>query len=191
MWMLLLTLPSQCLWHGFPTREAICLPLPTAAGRSTCTARWLLPLICSMHSPVAKHAPQCISGEVHLQGGPLKSEGHQLSKGSRSTTGGPISSLNACSRGLNAMAISPDGSRVATAGRDGVLRVHDLVTGALLTGFRVRFPLPSPTRHPACPSMGVACPISAGMSLWHSWRLVCRWRCNVIQFLVRSRRDSG
>ncbi len=66
----------------------------------------------------------------------ISSDGHYSAKNGGSAA--PVSSLTACSRGLNAMALSPDGTRVATAGRDGVVRVHDLVTGALLTGFRVR-----------------------------------------------------
>lgn len=52
----------------------------------------------------------------------------------------PVATLIASPKGLNAMALSPDGSRIATAGRDGVVRVHDLGNGALLTGFRVRAP---------------------------------------------------
>ena len=50
----------------------------------------------------------------------------------------PASSLVACAQGLNDAALSPDGGRLASAGRDGVVRVHDLASGALLTGFRVR-----------------------------------------------------
>ncbi|EIE24697.1 WD40 repeat-like protein [Coccomyxa subellipsoidea C-169] len=75
---------------------------------------------------------------------------YTYSKGSVSGTGGhfsartngnlaPVSTLNACQKGLNAMALSPDGSRIATAGRDSVVRVHDLGTGALLTGFRTYY----------------------------------------------------
>lgn len=41
-------------------------------------------------------------------------------------------------RGLNALAVSPDGTRLATAARDGIVRIHDLTSGALLSGFRVR-----------------------------------------------------
>ena len=40
-------------------------------------------------------------------------------------------------RGLNALAVSPDGTRLATAARDGIVRIHELTTGALLSGFRV------------------------------------------------------
>ncbi|BDA42613.1 probable catabolite repression protein creC [Coccomyxa sp. Obi] len=76
---------------------------------------------------------------------------YTYSKGSVSGTGGghfnaktngnlaPVSTLIACQKGLNAMALSPDGSRIATAGRDGVVRVHDLGNGALLTGFRTYY----------------------------------------------------
>ena len=47
----------------------------------------------------------------------------------------PALAIHAASRGITALAVAPDGMRVATAGRDGVLRVHDLATGALITGF--------------------------------------------------------
>lgn len=49
----------------------------------------------------------------------------------------PVATLQACPRGLNAMALSEDGTRIATAGRDGIVRVHDMGNGGLLTGFRV------------------------------------------------------
>ena len=49
----------------------------------------------------------------------------------------PALAIHAASRGITALAIAPDGMRVATAGRDGVLRVHDLASGALITGFKV------------------------------------------------------
>lgn len=69
--------------------------------------------------------------------GSLQNSDGSYSQKSNNGSASAVSSLNACSKGVNAMALSPDGTRVATAGRDGVLRVHDLVTGTLLTGFRV------------------------------------------------------
>ncbi len=49
----------------------------------------------------------------------------------------PALAFLAAKRGMTALAVAPDGTRVANAGRDGVLRVHDLTTGALITGFKV------------------------------------------------------
>ena len=45
-------------------------------------------------------------------------------------------------KGLNALAVAPDGTRLATAARDGIVRIHELTTGALLSGFRVRLSFP-------------------------------------------------
>lgn len=50
----------------------------------------------------------------------------------------PALTIHAAKRGISGLAVSPDGMRVASAGRDGVLRVHDLATGALVTGFKAR-----------------------------------------------------
>lgn len=49
----------------------------------------------------------------------------------------PALAFLAAKRGMTALAVAPDGTRVASAGRDGVLRVHDLTSGALMTGFKV------------------------------------------------------
>ncbi len=57
-----------------------------------------------------------------------------------SSNGGamPSAAFDISRRGLNALAVSPDGTRLATAARDGIVRIHELTTGALLSGFRVR-----------------------------------------------------
>lgn len=56
-----------------------------------------------------------------------------------SSVGGPMPAavFDISRKGLNALAVSPDGTRLATAARDGVVRIHELTTGALLSGFRV------------------------------------------------------
>ena len=69
-----------------------------------------------------------------LSGGGSGGSGHGGGNGARA----PLQSLAICDRGLNAMALSPDGLKAATAARDGVVRVHDLASGTLLTGWRVR-----------------------------------------------------
>ena len=62
-----------------------------------------------------------------------------------SSNGGtmPAAVFDISRKGLNALAVSPDGTRLATAARDGVVRIHELTTGALLSGFRVPFTFPS------------------------------------------------
>jgi WD40 repeat protein len=50
----------------------------------------------------------------------------------------PMSVFDISRKGLNALAVAPDGTRLATAARDGVVRIHDLTNGALLASFRVR-----------------------------------------------------
>ena len=50
----------------------------------------------------------------------------------------PIMTIRGTPRGLTSMAISHDGGKVAITGRDGILRIHDLSSGILLTGFKVR-----------------------------------------------------
>ena len=72
---------------------------------------------------------------------------------SSSSNGGvmPSAVFDISRRGLNALAVSPDGTRLATAARDGVVRIHELTTGALLSGFRVRLPFPY---HPSFSSLG-------------------------------------
>ena len=50
----------------------------------------------------------------------------------------PMSVFDISRKGLNALAVAPDGTRLATAARDGVVRIHDLTNGALLAIFRVR-----------------------------------------------------
>ena len=41
-------------------------------------------------------------------------------------------------RGLTGMAVSPDGTQVAATSKDGVLHIHNINTGALVAGFKVR-----------------------------------------------------
>lgn len=53
----------------------------------------------------------------------------------------PAAAYEVSRKGLNAFAVSPDGSRLATAARDGTVRIHELTSGAMLAGFRVRLPL--------------------------------------------------
>ena len=50
----------------------------------------------------------------------------------------PMSVFDISRKGLNALAVAPDGTRLATAARDGVVRIHDLTNGASLASFRVR-----------------------------------------------------
>jgi WD40 repeat protein len=89
-------------------------------------------------------------GSLSSSGGSERSfVGRTLSSGGSGSSGGshggaraPLQTLAICDRGLNAAALSPDGSRLATCARDGVVRVHDLASGMLLTGYRVSPPLP-------------------------------------------------
>ncbi|KAK9819570.1 hypothetical protein WJX81_001337 [Elliptochloris bilobata] len=76
------------------------------------------------------------SGYVYLyHKAPAAGEGRFSAKNG-ATGRAPVLAIHAASRGITALAVSPDGMRVATAGRDGVLRVHDLASGALITGFK-------------------------------------------------------
>ena len=65
-------------------------------------------------------------------------EDDQSESGSSSAGRMPMSVFDISRKGLNALAVSPDGTRLATAARDGVVRIHDLTNGALLASFRVR-----------------------------------------------------
>ena len=65
-------------------------------------------------------------------------EDDQCESGSSSAGRMPMSIFDISRKGLNALAVSPDGTRLATAARDGVVRIHDLTNGALLASFRVR-----------------------------------------------------
>lgn len=50
----------------------------------------------------------------------------------------PSLAIQACQGGLTSMAVSPDGTKIATTSKEGILYVHDLNTGALITGFKVQ-----------------------------------------------------
>ncbi len=50
---------------------------------------------------------------------------------------GPTLTINVPGGGVNAIAASPDGSKLAAVSRDGVLRVYDIATSQLVTGFKV------------------------------------------------------
>ena len=65
-------------------------------------------------------------------------EDDQSESGSSSGGRMPMAVFDISRKGLNALAVSPDGTRLATAARDGVVRIHDLTNGALLASFRVR-----------------------------------------------------
>lgn len=52
-------------------------------------------------------------------------------------SGMPSTSISCNGQAINALALSPDGTKVATAARDGIMRVHELSTGILLMGFKV------------------------------------------------------
>lgn len=49
----------------------------------------------------------------------------------------PALTINVCSAGLTSMAVSPDGTKIASTSKAGVLYVHNLSTGILITGFKV------------------------------------------------------
>ena len=68
----------------------------------------------------------------------------QSEAGSGSSGRMPAAVFEASRKGLNALAVSPDGSMLATATRDGCVRIHDLTTGAVLTAFRVHSSAPLP-----------------------------------------------
>ena len=67
----------------------------------------------------------------------------EAKEGSRSSTPkagagrSPALAIHASATALTDADPTPDGTRVASTARDGVLRVHDLNTGALLAGFKV------------------------------------------------------
>jgi WD40 repeat protein len=82
-------------------------------------------LICKMDMPVQASAMM---------------EDDQNELGSSSTSRMPMSIFDISRKGLNGLAVSPDGTRLATAARDGVVRIHDLTNGALVATFRVRIP---------------------------------------------------
>ena len=56
----------------------------------------------------------------------------------------PILTIGTSARGVTSMAVSPDGMKVASTGKDGVLRIHELRTGVLLMGFKVQIYVYSP-----------------------------------------------
>ena len=73
-----------------------------------------------------------------LQASAMTEEDGQSDSGSSNGGALPSAVFDISRRGLNALAVSPDGTRLATAARDGIVRIHELSTGALLSGFRVR-----------------------------------------------------
>ena len=58
------------------------------------------------------------------------------SKTSKSAS--PVSTFTVNGGGINDMALSPDGTRLAVACHDGALRVLDMATGTVVGGFQVR-----------------------------------------------------
>ena len=50
----------------------------------------------------------------------------------------PAVTIHASNSALTDVVPSPDGARIASTARDGVLRLHDLNSGALIAGFKVR-----------------------------------------------------
>ena len=75
-----------------------------------------------------------VSGE--LQGAAEVKEGSRAST-PKAGARAPAMAIQASGSGLTDAVPSPDGAHVASTARDGVLRVHDLATGALLAGFKV------------------------------------------------------
>lgn len=73
-----------------------------------------------------------------LQASAMTEDDSQSDSGGSNGSALPSAVFDISRRGLSALAVSPDGTRLATAARDGIVRIHELSTGALLSGFRVR-----------------------------------------------------
>ena len=76
---------------------------------------------------------------LRLQASAMTEDERQSESGSNNGGVMPAAVFDISRKGLNALAVSPDGTRLATAARDGTVRIHDLTNGALLAGFRVCF----------------------------------------------------
>jgi len=80
----------------------------------------------------------CLERDVPwLQASAMTEDERQSESGSNNRGVMPAAVFDITRKGLNALAVSPDGTRLATAARDGTVRIHDLTNGALLAGFRV------------------------------------------------------
>ena len=49
----------------------------------------------------------------------------------------PTITIKVCEKDLRSATVSPDGSKVASTNKEGVLYVHDLSSGQLIGGFKV------------------------------------------------------
>ena len=79
-----------------------------------------------------------------MQASAMMDDDSQSERGSGSSGRMPAAVFEVSRKGLNALAVSPDGSMLATAARDGCVRIHDLTTGAVLAAFRVNSSAPLP-----------------------------------------------
>ena len=75
-----------------------------------------------------------------VQASAMMDDDSQSDSGSGSSGRMPAAVFDVSRKGLNALAVSPDGSMLATAARDGCVRIHDLTTSVMLAAFRVRNP---------------------------------------------------
>ena len=77
---------------------------------------------------------------THVQASAMMDDDSKGDPGSGSSGRMPAAVLDVSRKGMNALAVSPDGSMLATAARDGCVRIHDLTTSAMLAAFRVQSP---------------------------------------------------